>query len=59
MSRDYLLFLDDIAEACRKVAGYVAGMSEDQFVADEKTFDAVIRNLIIIGEAAKEPPGRR
>jgi len=31
-------------------------MSYDQFMADEKTRDAVVRNLEIIGEAAKNIP---
>jgi len=35
---------------------YCHGLSFDQFVADEKTFDAVVRNLEIIGEAAKHIP---
>jgi len=31
----------------------MSGMSYDTFVADTKTQDAVIRNIEIIGEAAK------
>jgi uncharacterized protein with HEPN domain len=31
-------------------------MPFDQFVEDEKTYDAVVRNLEIIGEAAKNVP---
>jgi len=31
-------------------------MSYDEFVEDEKTYDAVVRNLEIIGEAAKNVP---
>ena len=31
-------------------------MSRDAFFADEKTLDAVLRNLEIIGEAAKNLP---
>jgi uncharacterized protein with HEPN domain len=32
-------------------------MSYDEFLEDEKTYDAVVRNLEIIGEAAKNVPG--
>ena len=32
------------------------GVDIARFVADEKTFDAVVRNLEIIGEAAKHVP---
>jgi uncharacterized protein with HEPN domain len=35
---------------------YVEGMNRAAFEADEKTFDAVIRNIEIIGEAAKSLP---
>jgi uncharacterized protein with HEPN domain len=51
MSRDYRPFLDDIRRACDKVVRFTAGQSFEEFVADEKTFDAVLRNLAIIGEA--------
>jgi uncharacterized protein with HEPN domain len=56
MSRDYRLYLDDMQEACEKVLRYTEDISLDQFVQDEKTFDAVVRNLEIIGEAAKHIP---
>jgi len=56
MSRDYRLYLDDMQEACEKVLRYTKDISLDQFVQDEKTFDAVVRNLEIIGEAAKHIP---
>jgi hypothetical protein len=52
VSRDWRLYWDDIIEACEKVLRYTAGMDRDAFAADEKTRDAVLRNLEIIGEAA-------
>ncbi len=57
MSRDYRLYLDDILTAGEKVIRYTKGLSFDNFVADDKTFDAVIRNLQIIGEASAKVPG--
>jgi len=42
--------------ACRKIVYYTAGMSRQDFLRDDKTYDAVIRNLEIIGEAAKNVP---
>lgn len=53
MSRDYRLYLDDILECCDRVQAYTDGYSFDQFSADSKTVDAVVRNLEIIGEAVK------
>lgn len=56
MSRDYRLYLEDIQKSCEKVLRYACGLSLAQFVSDEKTFDAIVRNLEIIGEAAKHIP---
>lgn len=46
-------FVIDIQEAIRRIMGYTSGMTYETFLADTKTQDAVIRNLEIIGEAAK------
>lgn len=51
--RPYLLFLEDILNSIQKIEDYTGGMSFEDFQADNKTADAVLRNLEIIGEAAK------
>lgn len=56
MPRDYKVFLEDILDASRKVVEYTAGVSQEQFFADRKTVEAVVWNLQIIGEAAKNVP---
>lgn len=56
MSRDARLYLDDIVEAAARIAEYVQGMDSAAFQADARTRDAVIRNLEIIGEAARALP---
>lgn len=57
MSRDYEVFLEDILKSIEKIERYIMGFSDGcEFVDDEKTFDAVIRNLEIIGEAVKHIP---
>jgi uncharacterized protein with HEPN domain len=56
MSRDWELYIEDILEACRKIVLYTEGMSFEQFTTDTKTYDAVVRNLEIIGEASKNIP---
>ena len=35
---------------------YIAGMDFEQFQSDQKTIDAVVRNLEVIGEAARNLP---
>jgi len=56
MPRDYRIYLEDILEATRKVRAYTNNLSKAAFLEDDKTFDAVVRNLEIIGEAAKSIP---
>ncbi len=54
--REGVLFLHDILESIEKIAQYVQGLTYEQFVQDSKTLDAVLRNLEIIGEAARHVP---
>jgi len=56
MSREYLLYLEDMQLSCRKLLRYVDGLEFDQFITDERTYDAVILNLVILGEAVKHIP---
>ena len=56
MSRDLRLYLTDILISGEKVLHYTEGMNFENFVADDRTFDAVIRDLQIIGEAVKNIP---
>ena len=56
MSRDYRLHIDDILASIEKIREYTAGMTYEKFASDSKTQDAVVRNLEIIGEAAKALP---
>jgi uncharacterized protein with HEPN domain len=43
----------DLREAIRLIFSYLGGMSYAEFCKDTKTRDAVIRNIEIVGEAAK------
>lgn len=54
--RDINLLLEDITEAVSKITAYTSGMSYSDFIADDKTIDAVVRNFEIIGEAANRIP---
>ncbi|HUF22480.1 MAG TPA: DUF86 domain-containing protein [Burkholderiales bacterium] len=56
MSRDWRQYLEDIRTSCDKIIRFTHGMDLADFLADEKTYDAVLRNLEIIGEAAKHVP---
>lgn len=54
MHRTVLQYLDDIFEAIRNIEEDTAGISYNEFVADRRRIDAVIRNFEIIGEATKK-----
>ncbi len=56
MSRDFRVYLDDVVEAGEKISIYLRGYDFERFKKDSKTFDAVIRNLLTIGEAVKNIP---
>jgi len=56
MRRDYKIYLQDIFQACSRIQNYTSGLSQTDFYNDDKTIDAVVRNLTIIGEAAKKIP---
>ena len=57
MSRSWRLFLEDIVEASNRILRYTEAKDFPAFCADEMAYDAVLRNLQIVGEAAKAVPG--
>ena len=46
------LLLLDMKEAAEKILKYTQGLSFEDFLADDKTIDAVVRNFEIIGKAS-------
>lgn len=50
------LYLQDILTSITKIEEYAKGLSFEEFSKDEKSIDAVVRNLEIIGEAARNIP---
>lgn len=57
--REWRLRVEDILEAIARIERYVEGLSFEQFQADQKTVDAVIRNLEVIGEAVRHLAAHR
>ena len=47
-------YVEHMLEAIRLVRGYVEGMSREDFFADKKTQQAVVLNILILGEAATQ-----
>jgi len=50
------LYLEDILTSISRIEEYTEGLSFENFKKDQKTLDAVVRNLEIIGEAARNIP---
>ena len=50
------LLLNDIRQAIDRIEQYIKNLSFDAFSDDQKSVDAVVRNLEIIGEAANRLP---
>ncbi|MBU1182033.1 MAG: DUF86 domain-containing protein [Proteobacteria bacterium] len=54
--RLYIDYLRDILDNAKKASDFIKGMTENDFLRDEKTIFAVIRALEIVGEATKKIP---
>ncbi len=54
MSRRPVLYVEDMIEAAQRVIEFSGALDMAGFCADRKTRDATIRNLEVIGEAAKK-----
>jgi uncharacterized protein with HEPN domain len=50
------VYLKDIQESINKIEMYTHGIDYDSFCFNEMMFDAVIRNLEVMGEAARNAP---
>lgn len=45
-------YLNHMLEATQQACSYIEGMGKDDFLADKRTQQAVILNIVIIGETA-------
>ena len=50
--RDPRLYVEDMLEFCDRALAYAAGQSREAMDADRMRYDAILRNLELIGEAA-------
>lgn len=53
MPRSEAQRLQDMREACDRIAGFVSGLDLAAFSADPRTVRAVLYDLVVLGEAAK------
>ena len=54
--RDWHFYVQDMIGFCERVLDYTAGLDKDVFVVSPMPYDATLRNLELIGEAAAQIP---
>jgi uncharacterized protein with HEPN domain len=54
--REWRFYLDDMIGFCHRVQTFTTGLDQAGFVSDTMRFDATVRNLELIGEAATHIP---
>lgn len=55
-ARHWRLYVRDMIEFGERVIGYAAGLDQQSFTADQVVYDATLRNIELIGEAASHIP---
>lgn len=55
-SREWKFYLDDMIDFTEKVLSYTEGLDQPGFVTNRLVYDATLRNLELIGEAATHIP---
>jgi uncharacterized protein with HEPN domain len=54
--REWRFYVDDMIDFAEKVLAYTAGLDQPAFAANTMVYDATLRNLELIGEAATHVP---
>ncbi len=54
--RPWHFYVQDMIDSSQKVLAYTEGLDLEAFLADSLTYDATLRNLQLIGEAATNIP---
>ena len=55
-AREWCFYIQDMIDFGEKVLAYTKGLGRDGFIVDELTYDATLRNLQLIGQAATHIP---
>ena len=56
VAREWRFYLDDMVGFAEKVIAYTDGFEQEDFISSGLNYDATIRNLELIGEAATHIP---
>ena len=55
-NREWRFYLDDMIRFCQKVISFTVDLDQMRFLKNDMCFDATIRNIELIGEAATHIP---
>ena len=55
-TRDWRLYVRDMIGFAERAISYIEEMDQEGFLSDNRTYDAVLRNVELIGEAATHIP---
>jgi uncharacterized protein with HEPN domain len=56
MSREWRFYLNDILQFSQRILEYTNSYTQEKFEQDRRTYDATLRNIELIGEAATHIP---
>ena len=56
--REWRFYVQDMLEFGEKVLSFTDGLNQQEFTSDVLTYDATLRNIQLIGEAATHVPAR-
>ena len=56
IAREWRFYIDDMIAFAERVIAYTEGLDQQRFVASGLNYDATVRNLELIGEAATHVP---
>jgi uncharacterized protein with HEPN domain len=56
LAREWRFYITDMIGFCERVLSFTHGISREDFVAEPMRYDATVRNIELIGEAATHVP---
>jgi uncharacterized protein with HEPN domain/predicted nucleotidyltransferase len=56
LPREWRLYIQDMIEFCEKILSYTDSLERSRFLANDLIYDATLRNMELIGEAANRIP---